>query len=211
VETGVAVACVAIAASSCKVKDPPAVTAPWTDAFERADIGGDYLPTSDGAYRIVDGVLGAKGALNHPLWLRKRLPRDVAIEVDVRAQSPDGDLKVELFGDGESHDKDQGAYTATGYVVCMGGWKNTQSFIARMDEHGNEKVTRKQPRVEVGKTYHWKIVRQGNRVDWFVDDMTTPFLTYEDAAPLTGAGHDYFGFNNWQSDAWFDNLTITPL
>jgi len=32
-----------------------------------------------------------------------------------------------------------------------------------------------------------------------------------DPNPLQGRGHDHFGFNNWQSDLWFDNLKITPL
>jgi hypothetical protein len=41
--------------------------------------------------------------------------------------------------------------------------------------------------------------------------MDTPFLTYEDKNPLVGEGHEYFGFNNWESDSWFDNLSITPL
>jgi len=32
-----------------------------------------------------------------------------------------------------------------------------------------------------------------------------------DSEPLEGRGHDHFGFNNWQSDLWFDNLKVTPL
>jgi hypothetical protein len=29
--------------------------------------------------------------------------------------------------------------------------------------------------------------------------------------PLRGAGHDHFGFNNWQVKVCFDNLKIVPL
>jgi hypothetical protein len=41
--------------------------------------------------------------------------------------------------------------------------------------------------------------------------MTTPFLRYEDPRPLENAGHEYLGFNNWETDTWFDNLVIAPL
>ena len=58
--------------------------------------------------------------------------------------------------------------------------------------------------------YKWRIVRNGKTIDWFVDDMTTPFLSLTDEAPLSGKGHQHFGVNNWESDTWFDNLVITP-
>ena len=48
-----------------------------------------------------------------------------------------------------------------------------------------------------------------HRVDVLIDGQ--PFLTYEDKSPLEGPGHEYFGFDNWESDAWFDDLVITPL
>lgn len=201
---------VAAATTGCKVKDPPPITAPWTDDFERSELGGNYYPTASG-YEVVNGALHIKGAYNHPLWLRKKLPRDVQIDLEVWGMTPDGDLKVEVFGDGESHASDRGAYRATSYVVCMGGWNNSKSFIARMDEHGRDLTTRTQPRVEVGKHYQWRIVRRGNDITWYVDDMSTPFLQWTDPSPLEGSGHEYFGFNNWQSDAFYDNLTITPL
>ena len=54
-------------------------------------------------------------------------------------------------------------------------------------------------------------MRQGGRLDWYVDDMQTPFLSLDDPDPYKGSGHRYFGFNNWQSDAYFDNLVISPL
>jgi hypothetical protein len=36
-------------------------------------------------------------------------------------------------------------------------------------------------------------------------------LNLKDPNPLTGEGHEHFGFNDWQVAACFDNLTITPL
>ena len=131
--------------SACKVQDPPPVTEPWTDDFARGDIGRNYKPTSE-AYAITDGVLNVKGAYNHPLWLRKKLPDDLVVELDVWGKTPDGDLKVEIFGDGESHAHNKGAYTSSGYVLCMGGWNNSKSFIARGNEHGKDMSTREEPR-----------------------------------------------------------------
>lgn len=197
-------------APACKVDDPPPIEETWKDDFERSEIGKNYRPTSD-VYEIVNGALKTQGAKNHPLWLRKKLPDDVAIEFDCWSNSPDGDIKVELFGDGESYDEKGGQYTSTGYVAVMGGWNNSKSILARGNEHGTDLVERRRPRVEKGKRYHWRIERRGDQIDWYVDDMDEPFLSLKDAERLEGDGHEYFAFNNWQSDAWFDNLVISPL
>jgi hypothetical protein len=204
----------ALALAGCKSKEERAPAAPiaaaWSDDFERGDLGGDWHATAD-SYQLVNGALSARGARNHPLWLRRALPRDVQIELDVWSNSPDGDIKVEIYGDGRSYDPDGGQYTSTGYVIVMGGWNNSRSLIARGNEHGKDIVQRSEPRIEEGKRYHWKIVRRAGRIEWFVNDMTSPFLALSDAAPLEGPGHQYFAFNNWQSDSWFDNLRIAPL
>ena len=55
------------------------------------------------------------------------------------------------------------------------------------------------------------IVRRGSVITWYVDDMQTPFLTYDDPQPWSGPGHEYFAFSNWETDTWFDDVTITPL
>ncbi len=206
-----AIAALALAiGSGCKVKDPPPITETWTDDFDRSEIGGNYYRTG-GNYSLKDGELRVQGAYNHPMWLRKKLPRDVSIELDTWSNSRAGDIKVELFGDGRSHAHNKGAYTSSGYVAIMGGWSNSKSILARQQEHGKEMAERREPKVVPGKRYHWKIVRKGNRLDWYVDDMTTPFLSYEDRSPLEGPGHEYFGFDNWESDVGYDNLRIEPL
>jgi hypothetical protein len=191
------------------------ITSVFEDNFERSDLGQDYFATTNN-YQLVNGALSAKGAFNHPLWLTKKLPKNVSIEFDAWSGSSDADIKVELYGDGQSHaaTKEKVAYKATGYVAVLGGWNNSNSILARRDEHGKPGVDLEQrslPKVEVGKRYHWKITRQDNTLSWFVDDMETPFLRFEDPSPLSGAGQDYFAFNNWQSDSWFDNLRISPL
>ena len=193
---------------ACKVKDPPPISTPFTDAFERVELGPDYYLTGEG-YRIVGGAVSAKGAHNHPMWLRARLPRNVRIELDTWSTEARGDLKVEVFGDGRSFDPDGGRYTATGYEVIFGGWYNTRSEIARLDEHGTDLVTRTDPKVVRNQHYHWTIERSGKKLAWSIDGKA--FLTYDDPQPLDGAGHEYFAINNWETDTWFDNLVITPL
>lgn len=200
---------VALAAcAGCKVKDPPPITEPWRDSFERGSIGGDYYKSGAG-YELDDGALSARGAHNHPLWLRKKLPRDVRIELDTWSNEDRGDIKVEVFGDGRSYDPDGGRYTATGYEVIMGGWFNSKSIIARLDEHGKDVAERALPKVVAHQRYHWTIERTGKAIRWLVDQQ--PFLVFDDPHPLDGPGHEYFAFNNWETDTWFDNLVITPL
>jgi hypothetical protein len=202
---------IAVVPLGCKVKDPPPVKETWTDGFgDRSSIGGNYYKTG-GGYQIVNGALSAKGGRNHPMWLRKKLPRDVQVDVTAWSNSPDGDIKVEIFGDGRSFDPDGGGYTSSGYVVIFGGWKNSKSMIAKGNEHGTELVERTQPRVVPKQKYKLRIVRKGKKLTWYVDDMDKPFLEYDDARPYAGAGHEYFAFNNWESDVWFDDLTVTPL
>ncbi|HEY0990481.1 MAG TPA: hypothetical protein VGD80_25685 [Kofleriaceae bacterium] len=200
---------IALALAACKVREQPPISEPWQYDFE-GGLGELFYATGDG-YRVERGALSARGAHNHPLWLRKKLPRDVRIDLDAWSTEARGDIKIEVFGDGHSYDPDGGRYTATGYEVIFGGWFNTKSIIARLDEHGNDVVQRTDPKVVANQRYHWRIERQRNTLTWFVDDMTAPFLRYEDPRPLEGAGHDYLGVNNWETDTWFDNLVITPL
>lgn len=196
--------------AACKVKDPPPITEKWQDTYNRGEIGTDYYKSGKG-YDLAADALSARGAHNHPLWLRKKLPRNVRIELDCWSNEERGDIKVEVFGDGRSYDPDGGRYMATGYEVIFGGWFNSKSIIARLDEHGKDLVEDTRLKVQPTRHYHWKIERVGKVITWWVDDMNKPFLTFEDANPLEGQGHEYFGFNNWETDTWFDNLVITPL
>jgi hypothetical protein len=197
---------IATAVVGCTKTDP--ITSSFLDSFDRQQLGVDYNNTG-GPYKIASGQLHIRGAYNKPLWLKRQLPRDAEIEFDVVAKSADGDIKVEAWGDGESAAAGRGAYLATSYVFVMGGWGNRVSALCRMDEHAPDRKERQDIKVVAGKTYHWKIRRKGSRVDWLVDGQ--PFLALDDPQPLEGPRHSYLGFNNWQSDVYFDNLKITAL
>jgi hypothetical protein len=195
------------ALGACRAKDPM-LAEPFTDRFDRDELGPAWRDTG-GNYRIVEGKLVAHDAHNHPAWLRKRLPRDVSIEFDVRSNSDAGDIKVELFGDGESFDPDRGAYVSTGYVLIFGGWHNSLSVICRNNEHDDgRKAARTDRKVEPGRVYHFAITRKNGSIDWRIDGA--PFLSWTDPEPLAGAGHEYFAVDDWEAEVLFDNLTVAP-
>lgn len=195
-------------ASGCTPQGDPAVgSSGFSDDFEREELG-DLWNNTGANWRIEEGQLVIRGARNRPLWLRRTLPRNVRIEFDVRSESPDGDIKVEVFGDGESRATTE-SYTATSYVVIFGGWSNSLNVLARMNEHGDDRVVGPRRPVEPGRTYHMRIERTGNRIAAWVDDELLVEMTDED--PLEGRGHDHFAFNDWNAEVHFDNFRVTAL
>ncbi len=147
------------------------------------------------------------------------LPVNARIEFDAIADSPDGDLKAEVWGDGRSAATSISYTNATSYLVIFGGWQNKFHVLARINEHGDDRkkievdTTSDDPKrrpVAAGQVYRFKVERtDGKTVRWFVDDVE--MHSYADAQPLAGAGHDHFGFNNWQVKVCFDNVRVTPL
>jgi hypothetical protein len=136
-----------------------------------------------------------------PVWVDFALPEKVRIEFLARALSNDGDIKVEVFGDGVAHQ--------SGYILVFGAHKNQEDWFARLDEHGPDRVTRASAGVVKDKLYKMAIVRTDGRVRWFVDGE--PFLMFDDPEPLKGEGHRYFAFNNWDAPVEFDELKIFDL
>ena len=63
--------------------------------------------------------------------------------------------------------------------------------------------------VKLGRTYHWRIERRGSKISWSIDGQ--PFMEFDDPIPLTGEGHDRFGFTCWEAQLYFDNLHIEAL
>lgn len=193
-----------------EVAQSQAITAPFRDDFNRQALGPDWRATDAEAYRIENGELVVRRAYNHPLWLARAIPENAIIEFDAWSNDDAGDLKVEVWGDGKSFATGDrtAAYTSTAYNFIFGGWRNTISTLARMHEHGEDRQTRNQPRVEKGRRYRWKIERQGAKIEWSIDGQ--PFLALDDPQPLVGEGHRYFGINDWEAELHFDNLVITP-
>lgn len=173
----------------------------FSDDFERDAFGENWLAASD-TWRLEGGEVVGAGARNEGLWLKVPLPDDVRISFDARALSEEGDLKFEIFTDGRTHQ--------SGYVGIFGGWDNRLNIIARLDEHGDDRLIGAEGRhVEVDRTYRFEIERTGSDVIWRVDGEH--FMTFEDAEPLVGDDHRFFGFNDWESPVRFDNVEVWDL
>lgn len=191
---------------------------PFGDDFERTDLGPDWKATST-VWRIESGRLCGERAQNHGVWLQRRLPKNARIEFVATSGSPNGDIKAEVWGDGASSAKGTSYVDATGYIVIFGGWKNSLHVLARLNEHGSDRrelslVTGSDdPRtapVAEGRSYRFEIERtDGRTVRFSVDD--TLIHSFEDQEPLSGAGHEYFGFNDWTVPVCFDDVLVTPL
>ena len=201
---------------------------PFRDDFsDFGTVERNYFSTG-GHWRVVEGELLSPGVKNNPLWLKAKLPENVAVDFDVRSASPEGDIKCEIFGDGSDH--------ASGYVLIHGGWNNSLSVIARLDEHGQKlerlrdeanrkggdwvatgvfqkdthmRVEANPYPVQLNRTYHWRIERRGSLLRWSIDQK--PFMEFNDPFPLKGPDHDRFAFSSWESQLYFDNLVIQPL
>lgn len=196
----------------------PVITEVFEDDFERKTVGADWYRLSN-VWKIEDGKLCGEGARNKGVWLRRRLPTNARIEFEATSNSPDGDIKAELWGDGMSGATSTSYTNATSYLTIFGGWKNRFHVLARIDEHADDRLEirvdpgsaeeREKP-VVAGRVYAFRVERaDGKTVSWWVDGHLMHRL--EDPEPLTGEGHEHFGFNDWDVPVCFDNVRITPL
>ncbi len=188
-------------------------------ALEAEDLGPNWRQAATNAWHIENGRLCGQRAMNHGVWLEKTLPVNARIEFDAISESPQGDLKAEVWGDGQSHATAISYTNATSYLTILGGWKNKFHVLARLNEHANDRRQinvdqqsddpREKP-VFAGQIYHFKIERSdGHTVRWSVNGLD--YLSWDDPQPLAGMGHDHFGFNDWEVKVCFDNVKVTPL
>jgi hypothetical protein len=180
----------------------------FTDDFDRGMIGNDWL-TTGGGVTLERGAVRLADVHNHPMWLRMPLPDDVRVEFDAWAETDEGDIKVELAGDGHSYST-SASYTATGYVFILGGWNNTLDVIARKDEHGDDRLAvPTAPAIEPERRYRVSITRRAGELRFEVDGRLV--AEFVDDQPLTGEGNQHFAFNNWEAPTRFDNLIVYAL
>jgi hypothetical protein len=187
--------------------------------IDTSAIGPNWNQLAIGYWKIENGRLCGKGARNRGIWLNRVLPINARIEFDATAETADGDLKAELWGDGVSGATTVSYTNASSYLSILGGWKNTFHVLARVNEHAGDRKQIKvdkesdDPRAQAVSTsqpYRFKVERaDGHTVRWFVNGIE--YLSYDDPEPLVGIGHDHFGFNNWEVKVCFDNVKVTPL
>lgn len=189
----------------------PVPAGPFKDDFERAAPGDAYSSLAISNVGIFEGKLRVQQMRNRPLWLKAPLPDDARISFSARSLSPEGDIKIEAWGDGQSAytGDPRLQYTATGYVFILGGWRNTTSVIARQHEHTPDRRERSDLRIEPNRWYRWVIERRGGKLTWTIDGQ--PFLEMNDANPLTGPNNRFFAFSGWDTAVEFDDLSVEPL
>lgn len=184
----------------------------FEDDFNRAELGPDWNDKSQGKWSIKDGMVYGANARNDGLWLNTPIPANVRVEFEAISPSKEGDLKCEIFALKQQH--------TAGYIVIFGGWENQINTIARLDEHGedrieertlrNEMVNGKETvvdhRVKTGQKHKFSVIRKGKTIYWFVDGSL--YLTFEDDHPVKGP---YFGFNDWLAPVQFDNVKVYRL
>ena len=190
----------------------------FQDDFERVALGPDWNALSP-RWRITSGRLCARGARNRGIWLRRALPTNAAIEFDAIAEAEVGDLKAELWGDGKSGATGTSYTNATSYLAILGGWKNSKHVLARLDEHGEDRLEidvdpesddERARAVAPGQVYRFRVERaDGRTLRWSVNGAE--LFELSDPDPLAGPGHEHLGFNDWDAPVCFDNLRVTPL
>ncbi|MFU8804506.1 MAG: hypothetical protein ACNA8W_11900, partial [Bradymonadaceae bacterium] len=177
----------------------------FSDDFDRDSLGDDWKRGTGeggpGQWTLEDGSVKGERLRNDPLWLQTPLPEKVRVEFEAEALTEVGDIKVEIFGDGEHHE--------SGYVLIFGGWNNSLDVMARRDEHGDDRKERQSRKVTPEKNYKMAIERTDDSVRWYVDGEL--FMSYEDKAALRGDEHRYFGFSNWDAQVRFRNVRVYDL
>ena len=181
----------------------------YEDHFERSELGADWKtdkawPEDNVGWQIVDGWLHSTQPENAGAWLTHLLPEGpVRVEFTARSEAKadgsfPGDLKCEIFAEEPRHE--------SGYSVINGGWNNSLDVIARKGEHGTDRLAQKAHPVLQSTAHHWAVVRVDEKLYWFRDGAL--IMSFTDEHPLTGR---YFGFNNWATNAFFDDLVIYRL
>ncbi len=200
---------------------------PYQNDFSRVErLREDFWTIGGGLWTVEEGELYSPGVRGNPLWLQARLPQDVVVEFDVRAERTGGDAQLVLFGDGlNTSVRSAGLAQSSGYLLTQGVRGAATARIAKLDELAwpladlqRRKRLREDtpflveaaaPAVPTERSAHWRVERRGARIRWFIDGEQV--LEVEDPYPLGGKGHDRLGLSSRDTPLFFDNLQVRPL
>ena len=124
------------------------------------------------------------------------------------SKSPAGDIKLELFGDGESFDPDKGALHVVGLRPDLR--RLEQLPVRHLPAGGARRRTQGRAAATFAsspnRSYHFTITRQGgaHRLERSTAARSS---RWTDPEPLAGAGHEYLAVDDWEAELSFDNLT----
>ena len=104
---------------------------------------------------------------------------------------------------GAGTDASSGSDFLQGYFF---GLSSTGAVLGKQNYNWTQ-LASKSMTITSGSTYHLKVVAEGNTFKCYVNDMTTPVITYTDALPFISGR---VGFRTHNSTATFDNFVLTP-
>ncbi len=177
------------------------------DDFQRAELGPNWTieritsEPNPPTWTIVDGWLTNADAKNQGAWT-KAIPESGNVRIEYLAVSDApktgkfvGDLKCEAFATEPAHEK--------GYSFINGGWSNQFDTIAKLGEHSADDKRKPSTPVAEGKVHRYAIILDGADLHHFRDGEL--LYTFPDPRPVRGP---WFGFNNWLTNARFDELAV---
>ncbi len=200
IKSAVVILLVAFICMSCS--KGPKTELLYSNDFSNGSIGSEWK-NEGGDWKIVDGKMTSRKALNKDLVLNIEMPAEAIIELDMVSHSEAIDFKFRAWGDkrGPLHD---GAYH-----FLLGAWKNKMSTIAPFGEHDERRVKKTPTELVINKWYKVKVVRSKGVIDMFLDGVK--YMSYQDTEPLDKNFFKYFSFANWKSDCEYDNLKIYKI
>jgi hypothetical protein len=178
--------------------------------FERAELGPKWVierleaEPNPPTWRIEKGWLTNTDAKNQGAWIEV-LPTTGNVRIEFLAASDKpksgkfvGDLKCEAFATAPKHE--------AGYSFINGGWSNQFDTIAKLGEHSADDKRKPARPVEEGRAHRFAIVVTADKLLFFRDGEH--LYTFADKAPVRGP---WFAFNNWLTNARFDELAVYKL
>ncbi|MEE9376879.1 MAG: DUF1961 family protein [Candidatus Lokiarchaeia archaeon] len=162
------------------------------------------------------------------VWLNKEFSGDLKIEVDAHILKSNGNQNnINLFfnfsdSSGEPLIKTKmsrvdGLYskyhssTLKGYIftylangnpdIARFRFRDCPGFNLIKENNGYEN--------RIGRTYHLKIIKRGNSIQFFVDGKN--YLNVIDNVFNPENKKGFFGFRTWKTELWWDNLKIYQL
>ena len=198
----------------------PAAVDP-TASTGAGDLGPDWIVAQPGIWHIESGRLCGEHAQQPRRLAQARASRQRAHRVRrdrrVARRRPQG----RVLGRRRDSSATALSYTnATSYLTIFGGWHNKFHVLARLNEHGDDRkeitvdqtpTTRARSRSTAGAELPLQ-GRAGRRQDRRSGGSTaTRCFRGPTPTPLAGAGHDHFGFNDWDVKVCFDNVKVVPL
>jgi len=160
------------------------------------------------------------------IWLDQELSGDLIIECDVHVVSSDNKANninfMVFYSDPKSNklsdsrdERSDGAYNRyhklSGYIFTYlaDGIENNARFRFRDNPGFNLISESKGFECKIGETYHIKIIRKGNRFQFWSNGYKAIDAVDDLFNPLYNKG--YFGFRTWHTTLWWDNLTIRRI